>query len=67
MAFAKESEVRKSTVLVADGGFTCIVRGAVLIVEEDEDGLWVSCSEGRHYLDGQLTENGEYVGLMVKS
>ena len=50
--------------LRADGGFTCIEQGALLTVETDSDGIkFVPCSHGRHYLDGQLAEDGRLVGL----
>lgn len=65
--FVSVHEVKKGAVLVADGGFTCIRSGAVLTVEEDEDGLFVPCSHGGHYLDGQISDDGKtYVGLTLK-
>jgi hypothetical protein len=33
------------------------------MVKRANDGLYVPCSEGRHYLVGQLNDNGELVGL----
>ena len=69
--FAKVSEVKVGTKLKADGGFTCIDEGTILTVYNDGTGLYVPCrgpdgaswtSNGRHYLDGQLSE-GKYLGL----
>ena len=66
--FAKVSEVKEGTVLITDGGFTCLKEGEKVIVEKDNRGLFVKCckKEGdygapkdnsrtqHHYLDGQL-------------
>ena len=65
--YAELSEVRAGTKLRADGGFTCIPEGQELVVQSDHDRspLYVRCSEGRHFLDGQLNNDGEYVGLSL--
>jgi len=55
----------KGAELIADGGFTCLADGDVCKVRKDEHGLYVACAEGKHYLDGQLDEDGEnYVGFL---
>jgi len=61
----KFSDVKEGDVLVADGGFTCIRKGAELTVSSRfSDGLFVPCDEGEHYLDGQLNyETGELIGF----
>jgi hypothetical protein len=64
--FAKLSDVRVGTKLVPDAGFTCMEAGAILEVAEDDKGLFVPCSHGRHYLDGQLEDGVEYIGLVVE-
>lgn len=64
--FAKIKDVKAGDVLIADGGFTCIKKGASLLVYVDASNrdLYVSCEEGRHYLNGQASKDGlEYVGL----
>ncbi len=63
--WAKESEVKVGTELIADGGFTCIRENAVLIVKQDDGGLFVDCDdEGhKHYLDGQLDDGEVYIGF----
>lgn len=66
MNYAKESEVKAGTVLIADGGFTCIPVGAELIVKEDAAGLYVDCGDGHHYLDGQLDDGDVYIGFTLK-
>lgn len=44
-------------------GFDCVCGGAVVIVKRNEHGLYFLCDKGKHYLDGQLNEDNEYVGL----
>jgi hypothetical protein len=60
--YAYVHEVKKGTVLIADGGFTCMSKGSRYIVDVDEEGPYVQCKYGKHYLDGQVTmENPRYV------
>lgn len=63
----KENEVQSGDTVVLDGGFTCVNQGPVTI-GSDEHGLYFPCSNssGRHYIDGQLDEDGVYVGLIEK-
>lgn len=67
MNYAKESEVKVGTVLVADGGFTCIREGAELTVQDSGTGLVVRCDCGTHSIDGQLDDGEVYIGLRLKS
>lgn len=60
---AKLEDVRAGDKLMADSGFTCVDHGAVLKVERDDEGLFVTCRDGKHHLDGQLDEDGYLVGL----
>ena len=53
------------TVLFTDDGFTCMGSGRMRTVYRDEHGLFVSCDDGRHYLDGQETDDGHYVGFRL--
>ena len=48
--------------LEADGGFDCIQKGTILIIDYDR-GFYVPCTEGSHYLEGQLDETGSLVGF----
>ena len=51
----KFADVKEGDVLIADGGFTCIEDGAKLTVfKHSDNGLYVLCEEGEHYLDGQI-------------
>jgi hypothetical protein len=65
--YAKLSETKAGSRLVADGGFTCILAGEGLVVGEDTNGLYVPCSCGKHYLDGQLDDddNDTLIGLFA--
>lgn len=59
----KMSELKGGDWVVIDSGFTC-APASVVTVEEDEHGsLYFECSEGKHFLDGQLDRDGELVGL----
>lgn len=61
--WATEANVREGDFLRADGGFTCIDEGAVLQVKRGKEGLFVSCSAGEHYIEGQLDDGCEYIGF----
>jgi len=63
--FAKANEVKAGDHLKCDEGFTCLKPHTKVVVQEDEEGLFVSCADGKHYLDGQEDENGNLVGLYV--
>lgn len=63
--FAKAADVQAGTKLVPDAGFTCMEAGKIVEVAKDERGLFVPCSHGRHYLDGQLDDGVEYIGLAM--
>lgn len=67
-SFAKVSQVKAGTMVVPDAGFTCLKSGVPVQVHEDDDGLYLSCSHGKHYLDGQLRgdPDDEYVGLYLQ-
>jgi len=61
---ARVEQVQQGTQLIADEGFTCLQEGKVSTVAKDLHGLYIPCREGKHYLSGQLTNDGrEYAGL----
>lgn len=63
-SWALVSETKVGSVLIPDKGFDCMEEAIACIVDHDADDLYVPCAEGRHYLDGQLSDDGtEYVGL----
>ena len=61
------NEVKLGTVLFTDDGFTCMDAGRMRTVYRDDHGLFVACrcNGGRHYLDGQETDDGHYVGFRL--
>jgi hypothetical protein len=65
LEWAKVADVKVGDILVTDGGFICIRKGRRCRVHEDDGGLYIRCSAGHHYLDGQIDfEQGvDYVGL----
>lgn len=70
--FVKLAEVKPGDRLVADGGFTCIKAGAIVTVGESPTGndwpgadLYIPCSHGKHFLDGQENDAGQCVGLVL--
>ncbi len=71
MTYAKQSEVKAGTVLVADGGFTCLLAGDERVVQANSVGeLFVVCGgdgQGKHFLSGQLEGADAYVGFSLKT
>lgn len=59
-AEAQMSALKPGDELLCDDGFTCIKPWSKLTVFADAEGqFYISCDEGRHYLDGQLPETGD--------
>lgn len=58
----KLADLKAGDAVVTDDGFTCMPLGQK-IVEADEHGLFVRCSEGQHYLDGQEGDDGSLIGI----
>lgn len=67
-ALVPVAKVNGGTHLVTDGGFTCMGDHATRIVRATGKGeLYVACSHGHHFLDGQKDESGDfYVGFWFK-
>lgn len=65
--WALKSCLHEGGKITLDGGFTCVPeneqRTKRRTVKKDKGGLYFRCGEGKHYLDGQLGEHGEYVGV----
>ena len=56
-------DVKVGDKVKTDAGFTCLPSMEHL-VEEDEEGLFVTCICGRHYLVGQLDPvSGNLIGM----
>ncbi len=60
-AYAVVADTKAGDVLIADGDFDCIKKGAHVVVSVDaDDGLYVPCKKERHDLAGQLSKDGTY-------
>lgn len=59
----KFQDVKVGDVLMTDDNFPCIDGNRRVIIEKDRSGLYFNCNDGRHYLDGQLNNDGGLVGL----
>lgn len=65
MSILTKGEIKVGDVVKCDSGFTCIPANALRTVQQTEDGdLWIKCEAGMHFVDGQLNEKNEYVGLL---
>lgn len=65
-AFAKD--VKVGDMLECDPGFTCMACGAKRCVKREGtrggfSTLYIDCRDGKHFLEGQIGEDGELVGL----
>ena len=56
-------DVKVGDKLLTDSGFTCLRGGQVLPVLKDDGGHFITCDEGKHYLDGQADGDGNLIGL----
>ncbi len=61
--YAKLTEVKPGDILTADAGFTCMSAGPHTVEVDDRGQLYIPCNDGKHFLDGQLNIDDEYVGL----
>lgn len=66
--WASVSETKEGSVVECDGDFTCLKEGDRRTVKRDEDGLYIDCAAGQHYLDGQFDGAHKfYIGLYLVS
>ncbi|ETI62995.1 hypothetical protein C100_14880 [Sphingobium sp. C100] len=63
-AYAHLSSLKAGDRVEVDGDFTCIPAGSTLTVEVDPTGeLFIPCTSGMHFLDGQLCGEDTLVGV----
>jgi len=64
----KLSELKVGDSLIADEGFSCLLNGECVTVEKDLVNLFVRCSDGKHFLDGQVSfeDHDTLIGLTLK-
>jgi len=56
------SDIAQGDRVLTDAGFTCMVANEHT-VEVDERGPFVRCDHGKHYLEGQIGDDGELIGI----
>ncbi len=62
--WAAVAEIKAGSVVRTDGDFTCIGRGRRKVVRRCNHGLFITCREGTHLIEGQLSADGKsYIGL----
>ena len=59
----KLSDLKNGDTVVADEGFPCLEAGVHEVKADPYGALYIDCSVGRHYLDGQAAEDEELIGL----
>jgi hypothetical protein len=62
----KFKDIFAGDLLKADAGFDCLEVGQTCVVFADDGlqkGLHVTCSQGKHYLDGCFDDNENLVGF----
>lgn len=64
--YARLSTLKAGDKVQVDDGFTCIVKWGHRLVRQDStrpgiDGLFIDCRSGRHYLDGQLDDDSDFL------
>lgn len=65
MTFAKESDLVAGDI-VEVVGFTCLDDYTTHTVQSDGTSLYLNCRQGLHFLDGQLEDGDEYIGVYKK-
>ena len=61
--WAKLSEVKAGDWLRSDAGFDCLSTEAEVEVQQHPTGLFVVCSEGMHFIEGQADDGEHLVGF----
>ena len=61
--WAKLSELTSGSCVKFDNGFTCLPSGVPMEVCSNDHGLFVPCSQGQHYLNGQADDGEHCVGV----
>ncbi len=61
------ADLEDGDLVVADDGFTCISRGVHTVHDDPATpgscSLYITCADGKHFLDGQLEDDGSLSGL----
>lgn len=57
------SDVKPGDMVMLDDGFSCMPPGRRRVETSEDGSLFVPCDEGRHYLSGQVGDDGFLVGV----
>lgn len=62
--YAKADEIEINDILRCDNAFYCLPEWTDHEVHKDENGLYINCEDGQHYLDGHYNEQEtHYIGF----
>lgn len=62
---ANKGNIKKGTKVVVKG-YLCVPDGSVREVKEHETGeLYIECGSGKHFIETELEDNGNYSGLWL--
>lgn len=60
--YLKLTEAKAGQIVSIDRGFDCH-SGGLELLNKDEKGLYFSCAEGKHYIDGQCDDGIHCIGI----
>lgn len=63
MAYSKLFAIKEGDHMVTFGGFSCIAAGMIVQIQRDSGGLYFACADGKHYLQTQVDQSGDCLGL----
>ena len=59
----KYSDLHEGMIVKIDGGFNCMQEGVRKVQKNSNQDFFVECHQGKHYLDSQIGEDGNLVGI----
>jgi hypothetical protein len=66
MPFARIGDLRLGDTVRLEG-LTCVNSGETReLLQTDEGQLYFQCNEGKHFIDGQVDNHGNYVGMTLE-
>jgi hypothetical protein len=63
MTYSKLFAIREGDCMLTFGGFSCIGPNVIVQIYRDENGLYFTCADGKHYLESQVDQDGYVLGL----
>lgn len=58
-------DLEVGSVIDVDAGFDCVRPGAHVVQKSEDGALYISCTHGKHFLDGQIGGDGYLVGIKL--